>query len=146
MKTRSWISNLINLILLLFLIVMKENVDKLALDSYYKFNSSSLICYTVISILLGLCIGLFLGLEHFTNEIGKGGIWKINLPKLILIGIPSFYFSLANVWIFSGSKFLLNIIAFPLIHFLGFGSSYISLFQIVLGFTVITSFYMVKNN
>ena len=62
--------------------------------------------YLVISLLLGVCIELILGLDHLLSELRKDGMWK-----------------------------------YPLHNFFRYGSGYISLFQVILGYVVITSFF-----
>lgn len=141
MKIKSWLKYLIYIILIFFLIVLREYVEKLFSASYYRYEDPAIFCYGVISLLLGICIGVFLGLEHLFKEIGKEGMWKINLPKLILVGLPSLYFSLANIWMLSGSQIMQEVIAYPLLYLFRYGSGYVSLFQMILGYVVITSFF-----
>ncbi|HEY8892584.1 MAG TPA: hypothetical protein VIM70_20305 [Clostridium sp.] len=140
MKMKSWLKYLIFIILIFFMIILREYVEKLYLDSHLRFESA-MYFYLVINLLLGVCIGLILGLEHLLSEFRKEGMWKINFPKLILVGIPSLYFSLTNVWFLGKSQFLREIISYPLHYFFRYGSSYISLFQVILGYVVITSFF-----
>jgi hypothetical protein len=141
MKIKSWLKYLIYITIIIFIIVLKEYVQKLFSDAYYRYELGSIFFYVVISSFLGICIGLFLGLEHLFSELGKEGTWKINLPKLIIVGLPSLYISIANIWVFGGSKFLHNIIPYPLINLLRYGSGYVSLFQMILGYVIITSFF-----
>lgn len=141
MKVKSWFKYLIYITLILFLIVLRDYVGKLVSESYYRFENSSAIYYAVISLILGICIGAFLGLEHLIGECGKEGRWKINLPKLILVGLPSLYVSLTNIYFFSGSVFIMKIIAQPLSYLLKYGLDHVSLFQVIFGFVVITSFF-----
>lgn len=140
MKIKLWLKYLIYLILICFLIVLREYVGKL-FAAYFKQEFRINYCYLVINLLIGVGIGLFLGLEHFINEIRKEGTWKVNIPKLVLVALPSLYFALTNIWIYSGNQFLQNVIAYPLLNFLGYGTGYVTLFQVILGYMVITSFY-----
>ena len=144
MKIKYWLKYLIFITVILFLIFLREYVEKMFTVSYYKYQANGIL-YAVISLFLGVLIGMFLGLEHLLSERGKGGTWKVHLPKLILIGLPSLYFSLANLWIISGNQFLLEIIAYPLFYFMRYGSGYVSLFQIILGYAVITSFFKYRD-
>ena len=141
MKIKPWFKYLISITLIISLIVLREYVEKLLSASYYRFAFSEMVYYIVISLLLGLCIGLFLGLEHLIRELKKEGMWKINLPKLILVGLPSLYFALSNIWLLSGNQFTREVIAYPLHYLLKYGLGYVSLFQIILGYVLITSFY-----
>lgn len=141
MKRRSWLKYLIYFPLIFFLIILRQFVEKSFSASYYRFEYPEMFYYMVISLLLGVCIGLFLGLEHLIRELGKEGTWKINLPKLILVGLPSLYFSLSNIWVLSGNQFMREIIAYPLLYLFRSGSGDASLIQVILGYVVITSFF-----
>jgi hypothetical protein len=90
----------------------------------------------------GVCIGLFLGLEHFINEIRKEGNWKVNLPKLILVGLPSLYFSLTHIFMYSGIKLQENVIGAQIFYLLRyFSADYVILFQLISGYIITTSVY-----
>ncbi|WP_434511726.1 hypothetical protein [Desulfitobacterium sp. AusDCA] len=136
MKIKPWLKYLIYIILLFFLIALREYVEKLFLNSYHRFKYPEIFYYLVVNVFLGICIGLFLGLEHLIEELGKEGTWKINLTKLILVGLPSLYFSLANIWVLSGNRFMQE-----LLYLNRYGSGYVSLFQMIFGYMVITSFF-----
>lgn len=140
MKVKDWIKYLIYIVLIFFIIILKGYVGNLS-TAYFKQEFRANYFYLIISMLVGLCIGMVLGLEHLIREIKKEGTWKINLPKLILVGLPSLYCSLTFVFFFSGIGFLQNIIAYPLFYFLRYSSNYVPLFELILGYVVITSFY-----
>jgi hypothetical protein len=125
--------------------VLREYVRKLFLASYHRFVYPEMFYYLVINLLLGICVGLFLGLEHLIREFRKEGMWEINKPKLILVGLPSLYFSLGNIWFISGHQFVKEIIAYPIYYLLRYVSGYESLFQVIFGYVVITSFLKDKD-
>jgi hypothetical protein len=139
MKIKSWSKYFIYITLLILLILLREYVEKLFSASYYRYEDPAFFYYAGISLLLGVGIGLFLGLEHFIREHGKEGTWKINLPKLILVGLPSLFFSLSNILFFSDSQFVREIITYPLLSLFRHSLNYISIFQIILGYVIITS-------
>lgn len=141
MKIKSWLKYLICILLICFLIILREYVGKLFSASYYRIEYPEIFYYGIINLFLGVSIGLFLGLEYLIKELGKEGTWKINLPKLILFGLPSLYFSLSPIWFLSHSEFIHEIIAYPLLYLFRYGSSYVSLFQVILGYVVITSLF-----
>ncbi len=114
-----------------------ENLSKEYLRQELHFN----FYYMVSSVLICACIGLLLGSEHIIREIRKEGMWKINLPKLILVGIPSLYFGLIYIWIYIGSQFSQNIKIYPGIHLMRYVLDSVPFFQVILGYVVITSFY-----
>jgi len=85
-----------------------------------------------ISAIIFFILGVILGIPNLISEIKKEGKWKVNLPRLILIGIPSLFLSL---------QIIFTIILQRLIFF------YVSpsIFQIIFGYILITSFYKEKN-
>ncbi|MHB8128348.1 MAG: hypothetical protein ACYDEX_05080, partial [Mobilitalea sp.] len=66
--------------------------------------------------------------------------WKINLPKLVLIGLPSLFFSLTYHVGYINNPLLHNI----LLKFIILGTNFIPVFQIVLGYVLITCLYKHK--
>jgi len=86
-------------------------------------------------------IGLILGLEHLIQEIKKQGKWVINIPKLVLMGIPSLYFSLSILIYYINSQFVRDILSYPIGILLNNSPNFISVFQLILGYSIITSFY-----
>lgn len=91
-------------------------------------------------------LGVLLGLEKIISESKKNGIWKINLPKLIFLGIPSLYFSLGLFLYYSSSSFIRETIAYPLNYFLDNNINVLSLFQVILGYVIISSFIKSNDN
>lgn len=138
MKTKLWLKYLIYIVLISFLIFVRSYVGNL-FTAYFKREFQYNYFYVVITTLLGVCIGVLLGIEHFIKERRNEGTWNINMPKLILVGLPSLYLSLTNILIYSKIDFF-HTLAYPLLYLLKLGSSYVILFQLILGFVVITSF------
>lgn len=141
MKIKSCLKYFIYIILVFILVVLKEQADKLFLESYYRYESPPIFYYAVIGLVLGVSIGLFLGIEHFIRELGIEGTWIINFPKLIISGLPLFYLSLSNILLFSGIQFIREFIAYPLQYLYRYGTGIVTIMQIILGYVVITSFY-----
>lgn len=138
MKIKLWLKYLIYFILIFFVILLRESKLTKFFNQDFRINYYNV----VISMLLGVCIGLLLGLEHFLKEIGKEGRWKIFLPKLIMVGLPSFYISLTNIFIYSGIPFFQNVFAYPSIHYINYSSAgCTTLMQPVFGYILITCFY-----
>ena len=123
------------------LIALREYVEKLISKAYYRFESPSMILYIVLSLLLSISIGLLMGLEHMVCERGKEGTWKVNVSKLVIVGLPSLYFSLAYLWIYCDTTFSQSVFAYPIQYLLRYGFTYVSLFQMILGYVIITIFF-----
>ena len=101
--------------------------------------------YIVIRLLIGYSIGAILGLDYFINELRKEGKWRFNISKVILVGLPSLYISLTFIWFYSNVHFLQNVIAYPLLKLMIYFPDSVPLFQLVFGYTIITSFYKTVN-
>ncbi|MDF2542419.1 MAG: hypothetical protein K0S47_2137 [Herbinix sp.] len=140
MKIKAVLKYLIYLSVLIILIVLRDYIENLYSELYYRFDTQKAFFYEVISVLLGISIGIFLGIEQLIKEIGKEGTWKINLPKLILVGLPALYFSLGKILIMSGYQYINEMIAYPLLYLLRYGWGFVALLQVVFGYIVITSF------
>ena len=145
MKVKSWIKYLIYMCLILIIVFFGQHVFevyKQNTQNTQKTSNFSPYYYYVLMIIFYGSIGLLLGLEHVICEIRKKGAWVVNLPKIVLIGIPSLYFSLAIIIYYSNIPFL----SFPLGGLMGGSTNFINVFQIILGYSIITSFYKANIN
>lgn len=104
------------------------------------FNNLPLIIWSMI---IFIVFGLLLGLEKFLLERRKDGRWKINLPKLVLLGIPSLYFSLGIILLSIPINFIPRILFYPILYFLKY-EDILSIFQVVLGYIISMSFIKKK--
>lgn len=136
MKAKLWLKYLIYIVIISCMVALREYVGYL-FTAYFRVNFRTNYSYVLISMLIGVCIGLFMGIEHFIRERRNEGTWNINFTRLIIVGLPSLYFSLTNCLIYNE---FLHKLAYPLLYLLKFGSGYVTLFQLLLGFVVITSF------
>jgi hypothetical protein len=140
MKVKSWLKYLIYIILFLaiacfgqnFLVDIKKSVQGTE-------NVNLLFLPVVITSIFYVVIGLLLGLESLICEIKKDGIWKINLPKLVLLGVPSLYISFYVFLYYSNYEIISNVLALRIPVLLRSGTGIT--FQVVLGYSIITSFY-----
>jgi hypothetical protein len=142
MKLKAIFKYLIYISLIILLIVLREYVEHLWKESFRRFFQFNYF-YLIGGILITISIGVLLGMENFIRELRKKGKWKVNLTKLILTGLPSLYFSLSNFLMYYNNTVLHSTIAYPLARFLWFGTGYVVLFQLILGYILITSFYKV---
>ncbi len=142
MRKKAWLKYCIYILLLSVLIFMKEYVTGKLEFSYKRTWGAGYGYITLITIpfIFNLMIGLFFGIEHFLVEIKKAGKWKISLPKLILVGLPSLFFSLTNHIACINNTFVHN----TLLRITALGINFIPLFQIVLGYVFITCLYKRK--
>ena len=140
MKIKFWSRYLVYIILLFVMIYLREYIGSRC-RAYAAREFSNNFYLITINVLITVGIGLLLGIEHLNDEIKKDGTWKINLPKIILVGFPSLYFSFSYVLLYCNNPFLQNIIAYPSLKLLVYGAGYLPLFQLILGYVFITSFY-----
>lgn len=140
MKIKTWFKYLIY-ISLIYLIVFGEQYYLAIINENSKILFDTNPFYlNFIMIILNGCIGITLGVEHLICEIRKEGNWNINLPKLVLMGVPSLYFSLT---IFIYYK-IINLPSRPIFILLKGGNKFITISQLILGYIIITSFYKVN--
>lgn len=152
MKVKLWFKYLTYIIILFILIFLLGYVGQLLessfMEVYYTRRGNTPLGYITISLLIGISIGAILGFDHFFHEMRKSGIWKISFSKLILWGLPSLFFSLTHIWGFIwlyhyDVSWLQNFNRFFI--FILLYLNYIPLFQVILGYAVITSFYKIEN-
>ncbi len=88
-------------------------------------------------ILVYIGFGVLIGLDSFMTERTKEGKWRINISKLVIIGIPSLIFAFFSYLVF-GLSIPMGRFASLLINGKG---TYMNLFRVLLGYTIATSFY-----
>lgn len=139
MKARSWLKYLGYLLLFIGVIWLKsvaESVFQMDYSTTYKFNH---LLYAVI-ILTTVIAGALLGLESLLKELKKEGRWRVNLPKIILLIIPSLICSLFYIIAMIDNN-ITGIILYPIYNFFGMSDSFVTIFQITLGYSLITFMY-----
>ncbi|MFZ7104495.1 MAG: hypothetical protein ACOWWO_17825 [Peptococcaceae bacterium] len=90
----------------------------------------------LLKLLSPMIIGAFLGLEHIIRELKEIGKWDINKRKLLIIGGPSLIISLFPLIPFLGIYLYEYNTFFMYVHII----ADTKFFQIVFGYTMITSF------
>ncbi|MTI81244.1 MAG: hypothetical protein FH758_10235 [Firmicutes bacterium] len=142
MKKKGWLKYTIYTVLIIILVLSKEYVaTQLKADFNETFRIN--LYFLTIAMFINVGIGLILGLEHLISEVKKDGTWKINLPKITIMGLPSLYFSLTYFLGFSNNQFLQKVfLVDPILSTLiKYGTNFILIFQLIFGYVVITSFY-----
>lgn len=141
MKIKLWSKYFIYIVLIIVVVFLGQHV----IESVKKYAEATfdinLYFQNALMIIFYGGIGLLLGLEHLVYEMKKEGKWKINFPKLVLMGIPSLYFSLAFFLYYSNNQFVQNILSYPITLLLNTSTSFLSVFQLIFGYSIITSFY-----
>lgn len=142
MKDKSWIKYLVYMIAIIVLVYLEKFVEyKSSVYIYENFKYS--VVLRLLPIIIKIGIGVVLGLEYFTRQMKKIGSWKINISKLVFMALPSLYLSISMFIYFAK----VPVLSIPL-EFL-FQTSYIdvtSIFQLIFGYSLVTSFYKLSHN
>lgn len=141
MRTKVWIKYLLYILVIGLLVFFEDYACyKLKVNWQRSFGTRFSYYYFIfIPIIFNIMVGLILGFEHFVKEFKTIGNWRINAPKLVVMGVPSLFFSLANLF------GLLNITVLRRIlwRMVNSGTYFVTLSQVILGYIIITSFYKV---
>lgn len=93
MKINTWLKNFIYLLLIMTLSWSGGTI----LSNYYAKVQSTYTSNILLIMLVNLVffggIGVVLGLDNFILQFKMKGQWRVNLPKLIVIGLPSLILS-----------------------------------------------------
>jgi len=136
-KKQSWLWYFIYAVVFLCYIIFSSKL----LVYLQSLTARTFKLYTSWSIVIFVVLGLLLGLEKLLSETRKEGKWKVNLPKILFLGIPSLYFSMSLFFYISHIDFFDYLIPMCIQSNI---SSFMPIFQVILGFTLITSFVKVK--
>jgi hypothetical protein len=142
MKIKSWGQYLLKTSFILLLVYGSNSIFHVIYEREGLTYIPQIWNRTAIALAFYGGIGLILGLNHFTVEMKKKGTWKADWPRLILLGVPSLFFSLSYVIGAYGWPFLGRILYFimkPLL--INDLWSIICLFSLIFGHTIITGFY-----
>lgn len=136
MKVKSWVKYFIYMSLILWVHILIPSV----FPSIYQ-NSGGEIKYIsrVMINIIYIIVGILLGLEYFISTLRKEGNWRVNLPKIVCMGIPSLYFCI--IYCFNNYYNREKTFFYPLHAFSRFNEFVISIFPLILGYSIITSFY-----
>lgn len=141
MKMKPWSRYFIYIFLILVMVFLGQHVFQVIAKIRETSFTPQYFYISAMTIIFYGSIGLILGLEHLICEIKKDGTWILNLPKIVLMGLPSLYFSLGYITFSFNFEFLRNILTYPIITLMVNYSGFLSVFPLVLGYTITTSFY-----
>lgn len=136
---KNWIGYIIYLLLLIcYILASHQLIEQLTSQTKMTYKAYPLILGRTIIFIL---FGMLLGLDYIVREIKKEGKWKINLSKIILIGLPSAYIVTCYLMWLNGISFIVT-------HFIFILSTadFSTAVDILFGYTVISSFYKVKED
>lgn len=137
MKKTRWLENLIYaLILICYIVAANSILTNLYNKSQITYN---IIPFSVWYIVLFLILGFLVGSLNLFREREKPGAWKINLFRLIFLGIPAFYYVLCLLIIYLNIKCLELIVSSYAVR--SISSNMESVICVILGYTIVSSLY-----
>jgi len=139
-KALSWLKYFVYLGLIVLVVWVKPIAETSFQTQYSETYKINYLLYVVL-VLIPVIIGALIGLEIYFNERAREGKWRFNLPKLILLGIPSLYITAFYFISLIPSEKVYNILVVPIYGFFGNTSDFIMIFQLLLGYSLITLFY-----
>jgi hypothetical protein len=141
MKIKSWGQYLPTILIIIFWVFGASNNFRLIEEVESRIYIPQIWLRTTVAFFYYGGVGVLLGLNHFTVEMKKKGVWRANWPKLIVLGLPSLFYSFSLAIATYGGPFfgrMSYILASQLINNY-WDVAY--LFPLVLGHTIITGFY-----
>ena len=145
MKGESWLKYLIYAVLIAAMVMLNVYIEE-------KFQRGRMSDgrYPIACMVISIVTGLLLGGEYLFSEMKKEGKWKINLPKIILTGLPALYFSFSGFAL--DNPLWSNMIKYLIYYandiggIVSYWTGYVRIFQVILGYVVITSLYKRTKN
>lgn len=117
MKLRTWLKYLAYTFVIIAFMYLGEYVLTYLKKLWEVTFNLSVYQYDLITFIFYAAIGFLIGLEYFLKEKRKEGRWKINVSKLILMGLPSLYFSLYAFIFYFSVPSVINILIQPIVFF-----------------------------
>ena len=143
MKNNNWLKYFLYAVVLICYITLSDKMIVFLTNQYYHFTIGPSLLLLVKTIIF-IIVGLLLGLESLILETRKEGKWKVNLPKVIFLGLPSLYFSIGTlIYFYCPIAFVQVTLCYPIRHF--FDGNFLTVFQIILGYTICTSLSKIKD-
>ena len=140
MNKKSWLKYLAGIILIIIVLGIKGYIEKKLNNELRTTFQMNYFLLTVV-VILNAAIGIIIGLEHFLREVKTIGKWKVNLPKTILLLIPSLLLAFFYFVPLIKNESIVAILYWPYVYIFQGSTSFINVFQIVLGYCLITIFY-----
>jgi hypothetical protein len=138
-KNQKYIILMVTMMLLLFITAIGGAVFQTLKNKSQSIDM--LLSAFIIQFVVYCFSGMIFGLENFINEREKVGYWKVNLSKLMILGIPSLIIGFFNVlfYVFGNIPSIIsgNLITYNL---------FINFMQMLFGYSILTSFIKCERN
>lgn len=142
MKKSNWLSYFVYSVLLLGYIILSNKI--LIYMGNQKETTYEVLPIMIWSTIIAIVLGLLLGLEQLLLQKRKEGSWRINLPKVVFLGIPSLYFSFGIFIYYCPIIFVQQYLTYPIQFLVESNGNFLSIIQVILGYIITTSFIKVK--
>lgn len=143
MKNNNWLKYFLYAVVLICYITLSDKIIVFLNNQYYHLKISTFLLLLGKTIIF-IVVGLLLGLESLILETRKEGKWRVNLPKVIFLGLASLYFSIGTfIYYYCPIVFVQVTLCYPIRYFLD--GNFLIVFQIILGYTICTSLIKIKH-
>jgi hypothetical protein len=90
----------------------------------------------ILQFIINCFAGMIFGIEKVLSENKRNGKWRIDLPKFIIFGVPSFILGISIIlmWKFTFLPYFLGL------YYINF-SLFVNFMQMLFGYTITTCFY-----
>ena len=140
-KYQEWLKNAMIILFILFTVYIGHYILTDAQETLVKTYTINVYSSFFINFVFYFIIGMLIGLDRFLEEKKKVGTWAIKISKLVLIGLPALYFSM-GLFITYNPTLHDTLLTYPIKTLINSqGEDFISIFKVLLGHTLITSFY-----
>ena len=106
MKREGWLKNIIYLLLISILFWIGVKIRS---DYFEKFKTTfetNILFISLVNFIFFGGIGFVLGLDNLIRELKKDGKIKVNISKLIVLGLPVLILSIPYSWLMLGPKII----------------------------------------
>lgn len=146
MRGKTWLKYLIYTSIIIAVVFVGQNVfEQIRMNAIKTFNFYPYL-QNVVSVIVYGSVGFILGFDSLMCEIKKEGKWKVNLPKMVFMGIPALYFSFSIFIYYSNIRLISEVLVYPARILVESNPNLFSVFQLMLGYSIATIFYKDTEN
>lgn len=139
MRKKSWLKTFIYAIVLIgYMLISNKFLVGLEHEAQRTFN---ILPYTLWSKAVFIVLGFLVGINYLYREFNKSGLWKVRVSKLIILGVPLMIYALAPLISFFNFQPILSLFGNSIIYLQAQFSHMDKAIEVLLGYTIITSFY-----
>lgn len=139
MRKNSWLKTFIHATVLVgYMLISNKFLVGLEDKAQRTFN---ILPYALWSKAVFIVLGFLVGISYLYGESNKSGLWKVRVNKLIILGLPLMIYVLAPLISFFNFQPILSLFGDSIIYLQAQFSHMGKVIEVLLGYTIITSFY-----